>query len=352
MQRLLIFGLCIFIFACVEQTALKPDPSSASEPQKAEYALVIHGGAGTIRKDKMTPERAAGIREAMNAALDAGEKVLSAGGSAADAVEQTIWVMEDSPYFNSGKGAVFTNAGTNELDASFMTGHDREAGAVGGVTNIKHPISAARAVLEKSEHVLLTGTGAEAFAANEDIELVDPAYFYTEERFQSLQRVKEKEAVLDDKDVHGSLAYSREVDEKFGTVGCVALDKNGNIAAGTSTGGMTNKRYNRFGDSPIIGAGTYADNNTCGVSCTGHGEFFIRYAVAHDVHARMAYAGNDLAAAANAVVFDVLEPVGGSGGLIALDKYGNIAMPFNTAGMYRGYARAGEERSILFYGEE
>ncbi|MEL6357848.1 MAG: isoaspartyl peptidase/L-asparaginase, partial [Bacteroidota bacterium] len=333
MQRLLIFGLCIFIFACVEQTALTPEEPNNDAPKQAEYALVIHGGAGTIRKENMTPERAAGIREAMNAALDVGEKILAAGGSAADAVEKTIWVMEDSPYFNSGKGAVFTNAGTNELDASFMTGHDRQAGAVGGVTNIKHPISAARVVLEKSEHVLLTGQGAEIFAAAQELEIVAPEYFYTEERFQSLQRVKAREAELDDKDIHGSLEYAREVDEKFGTVGCVALDKKGNIAAGTSTGGMTNKRFNRFGDSPIIGAGTYADNATCGVSCTGHGEFFIRYAVAHDVHARMAYAGDDLATAANAVVFDVLEPVGGSGGLIALDKYGNIAMPFNTSGM-------------------
>ena len=305
-----------------------------------DYAMVIHGGAGTILKENMTDERAAGIREAMNAALDAGEAVLRDGGSAADAVEATIWVMEDSPYFNSGKGAVFTNAGINELDASFMTGDDQNAGAVGGVTNLKHPISAARAVMEQSEHVLLTGKGAEEFAKGVGLEVVDPSYFYTEERYQSLQRALEGEKVEQEK---------IDVDKKHGTVGCVALDKNGNIAAGTSTGGMTNKRFNRLGDSPIIGAGTYADNATCGVSCTGWGEYFIRYAVAYDVHARMAYAGASLQEAADAVIHNTLVEKGGTGGLIALDARGNIVMPFNTPGMYRGYLKAGGEREILFY---
>ena len=305
-----------------------------------DYAMVIHGGAGTILKENMTDERAAAITDAMNAALDAGEAVLRDGGSAADAVEATIWVMEDSPYFNSGKGAVFTNAGINELDASFMTGEDQNAGAVGGITNLKHPISAARAVMEKSEHVLLTGKGAEEFAAGEGLEVVDPSYFYTEERYQSLQRALEGEKVEQEK---------IDVDQKHGTVGCVALDKNGNIAAGTSTGGMTNKRFNRLGDSPIIGAGTYANNATCGVSCTGWGEFFIRYAVAYDVHARMAYAGSTLQEAADAVIHNTLVEKGGTGGLIALDARGNVAMPFNTAGMYRGYLKAGGEREILFY---
>lgn len=338
------------LFSCTDAVET-PVVSEAPAPTKAEYAIVIHGGAGTIRKDQMTDERAAAIREAMNAALDAGEAILKAGGSAADAVEKTIWVMEDSPYFNAGKGAVFNSNGTNELDASFMTGHNLEAGAVGGVNNVKHPISAARAVLEKSEHVMLSGKGAEAFAQLQGLEIVDPSYFYTEERYESLQRVRAKEAE-GDKDLHGSLLYARELDQKFGTVGCVALDKSGNIAAGTSTGGMTNKRFNRIGDAPIIGAGTFANNATAGVSCTGHGEYFIRYAVAHDVHARMAYGGADLATATNAIIFDVLKPAGGTGGLIALDQYGNIAMPFNTEGMYRGYAKPGAERKILFYGEE
>lgn len=349
----------LFTASCGENTAPAPAanketdvPSTAAQAaEKPAYALAIHGGAGTIKKENMTDERAAGIRAAMNAAMDAGEAILAAGGSAADAVEKTIWVLEDSPYFNAGKGAVFTNAGINELDASFMTGHDLQAGAIGGVTNIKHPISAARAVMEKSEHVLLTGQGAEQFAQEQGLEIVSPAYFYTEERFKSLERVKAQEAV-DAKDQHGALQRSREIDEKFGTVGCVALDKNGHIAAGTSTGGMTNKRYNRIGDSPIIGAGTYANNASCAVSCTGHGEFFIRYAVAYDIHARMQYAGQDLASAANAVVHEVLAPAGGEGGLIAMDAQGNIAMPFNSEGMYRGYLKAGEQRAIQFYKDE
>ncbi|WP_116126713.1 isoaspartyl peptidase/L-asparaginase family protein [Lewinella sp. IMCC34183] len=343
---LLNLCLVLFLYACQEASAASPEAtapaSGASSTERPEYALVIHGGAGTILKENMTDERAAAITAAMNAAMDAGEQVLQQGGSAADAVEATIWVMEDSPYFNSGKGAVFTNAGINELDASFMNGADQNAGAVGGVTNLKHPISAARAVMEKSEHVLLTGKGAEEFAAGQGLEVVDPSYFYTEERYQSLQRALEGEKVEQEK---------IDVDKKHGTVGCVALDKDGNLAAGTSTGGMTNKRYNRLGDSPIIGAGTYADNATCGVSCTGWGEFFIRYAVAYDVHARMAYAGSSLQEAADAVIHQTLVEKGGTGGLIALDARGNVAMPFNTPGMYRGYLKAGGEREIRFYEE-
>ncbi|MGB3802305.1 MAG: isoaspartyl peptidase/L-asparaginase [Lewinella sp.] len=346
MRHLLFTPILIFVAICFFACQETVEPTVDSPPELEEigeapdYAMVIHGGAGTILKENMTDERAAGIREAMNAAMDAGEAVLRDGGSAADAVEATIWVMEDSPYFNSGKGAVFTNAGINELDASFMTGEDQNAGAVGGVTNLKHPISAARAVMEKSEHVLLTGKGAEEFAQSTGLEVVDPSYFYTEERYQSLQRALEGEKVEQEK---------VDVDQKHGTVGCVALDKNGNIAAGTSTGGMTNKRFNRLGDSPIIGAGTYANNATCGVSCTGWGEFFIRYAVAYDVHARMAYAGATLQEAADAVIHSTLVDKGGTGGLIALDARGNIVMPFNTPGMYRGYLKAGGEREILFY---
>ncbi|MEM9258899.1 MAG: isoaspartyl peptidase/L-asparaginase [Bacteroidota bacterium] len=321
-----------------------------SEAEVPDYAMVIHGGAGTILKADMTDEKAAGIKTAMNAALDAGEAVLKAGGSAADAVEQTIWVLEDSPHFNAGKGAVFTNAGINEMDASFMTGHDQNAGAVGGLTTLKHPISAARAVLDKSEHVLLSGKGANDFAIQQGLETVDPSYFHTDWRWNSLQQALEGEKVEQEK-IQGN-RISREIDRKYGTVGCVALDKSGNIAAGTSTGGMTNKRYNRLGDSPIIGAGTYADNATCGVSCTGWGEFFIRYAVAYDVHARMAYAKAGVQEAADAVIHETLVKAGGTGGLIALDAKGNITMPFNTPGMYRGYLKAGGERKVLFYKDE
>ncbi len=353
MLRILVFGLFLNVFACnvQNQTGEKERAANAAEPESISppaYAIAIHGGAGTIREDQMTEERAEAIRAAMNQALDAGQAILAAGGSAADAVEQTIWVLEDSPYFNAGKGAVFTHAGINELDASFMTGKDLLAGAVGGVTNVKHPISAARAVKEKSEHVLLTGKGAEQFAQEQGLEMVPPTYFYTEERFQSLERVKAREAV-EANDQHGALGISREIDEKFGTVGCVALDQQGHIAAGTSTGGMTNKRYNRIGDSPIIGAGTYANDASCAVSCTGHGEFFIRHAVAFDVHARMLYAGQDLQTAAYAVIHEVLAPIGGEGGLIAIDAKGNIAMPFNSEGMYRAYQKAGEARVIQFY---
>lgn len=350
MQKLYLFLLLFVLLACGEQaTAPMSDTTAPSSEAAAPpaYAMVIHGGAGTILEADMTEERAAGIQAAMEAAMDAGETVLKAGGTAADAVEQTIWVMEDSPYFNAGKGAVFTNAGINEMDASFMTGHDQNAGAVGGVTTVKHPISAARAVLDKSEHVLLTGKGATDFATEQGLEIVDPAYFRTEDRWNSLQRALEGEKVEQEK-IQGHRIMA-EIDHKYGTVGCVALDKSGNIAAGTSTGGMTNKRYNRLGDSPIIGAGTYADNATCGVSCTGWGEYFIRYAVAYDVHARMAYGGASLEEAANAVIHQTLEKAGGTGGLIALDAKGNITMPFNTPGMYRAYLKAGEARVIKFY---
>jgi beta-aspartyl-peptidase (threonine type) len=354
---LLFFALLsILLLGCNTNPESTPEAAEEAPVERPEFALVIHGGAGPILKENMTDERAREIRAAMDAALEKGREILAAGGSAADAVEQTIWIMEDSHHFNAGKGAVFTSAGTNELDASFMTGHDLQAGAVGGVTNIKHPISAARSVMEKSEHVMLSGLGAEAFAKEQGLEIVDPAYFYTESRYQSLQRVREKEAAQAAeqtvKEPTGMISHATELDEKFGTVGCVALDKAGNIAAGTSTGGMTNKRYNRIGDAPIIGAGTYANNATCGVSCTGHGEYFIRYAVAHDVHARMAYGQRDLFTAADEIIHDVLPPVGGTGGLIALDKDGNITMPFNTAGMYRGYLKSTGEKAIYFYEEE
>lgn len=350
MRNALIPLLIAALLSCGDSAtppAETPDTNPQISAEPIEYALVVHGGAGTILKENMTNERAVAIRAALDSALRRGEDILAGGGSATDAVEQAIWVLEDSPFFNAGRGAVFTSAGTNELDASFMRGEDLEAGAVGGVTNVKHPISAARAVLERSEHVMLSGPGAEQFATEAGLETVDPTYFYTEERYQSLRRIQAEEAGTSPT---GSLPpHYHETDTKFGTVGCVALDKNGNLAAGTSTGGMTNKRYNRIGDSPIIGAGTYANNATCGVSCTGHGEFFIRYAVAHDVHARMAYGGVNLATAAQAAIFGDLQAAGGTGGLIALDRAGNVAMPFNTAGMYRGYRKSNGETDIQFY---
>jgi len=256
-----------------------------------------------------------------------------------DAVVETIKIMEDSPLFNAGKGAVFTNAGKNELDASIMEGKNRNAGAVGGVTIVKNPITAARAVLERSPHVLLTGEGANIFSKDQHLEIVDEKYFHTDRRWESLQRAKAK--------MIGSV-LSEDEDFRYGTVGCVAMDKNGNLVAGTSTGGMTNKQYNRFGDVPIIGAGTYANNNTCAVSCTGHGEYFIRWAVAHNISAMMEYGGKDLKTASETVIMKQLVEAKGSGGAICVDKYGNISMPFNSPGMYRGYAKPNEREVAIF----
>lgn len=308
---------------------------------RPDYALVIHGGAGTILREHLTPEKEAEYTAALNAALDIGEAILKGGGNSLDAVEQTIMFLEDSPLFNAGKGAVFTHDGKNELDASLMDGATRNAGAIGGVTTVKNPIRAARAVMEQSEHVMLTGEGAEAFAREQGLEIVPPEYFFTQNRWDALQRALQAE----DKK---SGARFPNPDYKYGTVGCVALDKQGNIVAGTSTGGMTNKRYNRIGDAPIIGAGTYANNATCGVSCTGHGEYFIRYAVAYDVNALMEYKEMSLQEATNYIIQEKLKAAGGSGGLVALDKEGNVAMPFNTPGMYRGYAKPGERKVGIF----
>ncbi len=318
-------------------------------PETAEYAMVIHGGAGTLRRADMTAEKDSMYRSALDSALTIGEQILQSGGTAADAVEKTINYLETVPLFNAGKGAVFTAAGQHELDASFMDGATLNAGAVGGVTNVKHPISAARAVMEKSEHVMLSGPGAEEFALEQGLETVPNSYFFTQFRYDALQKAQAAEAKAESE--RTSMLAPPFPDHKFGTVGCVALDKEGNIVAGTSTGGMTNKKYGRIGDSPIIGAGTYANNATCGVSCTGHGEFFIRYAVAYDVHAHMAYAKKTLADATDAVVMKKLVDAGGSGGLIALDKYGNISMTYNTEGMYRGYVKPGE-RVVGIYKDE
>lgn len=334
--------LCLLTFAaCTNQPVTQNADNQSDVSPAPAYAMVIHGGAGTILKANMTPEKEAAYLKAMNEALDIGEEILKNGGTSLEAVEKTIMHMEDSPLFNAGKGAVFTNAGTNELDASVMDGASQNAGAVGGVKYVRNPIQAAIAVMENSPHVMLTGTGADQFAIEQGLDTVENSYFHTERRWNSLQKIKAKEEAE-------TGFINEKTDSKFGTVGCIALDKNGNIVAGTSTGGMTNKRWGRVGDSPIIGAGTYADNETCGVSGTGHGEFFIRYAVAHDVASRMAYLGEDLATAADFVVNKKLVEKGGSGGLIALDAKGNVAMPFNTEGMYRGYVKPGK-REVLIY---
>jgi len=314
-----------------------------------KYVLVIHGGAGTILKSTMTPEKERAYRETLTKALQTGYDVLKKRGDALDAVEATIHILEDSPLFNAGKGAVFTHDGRNELDAAIMDGKNLRAGAVAGVTTIRNPISAARAVMEKSEHVLLTGKGAEAFAGEVGLALVDPSYFYTPERWEGLQKVLQREKG-DNKQAarRPTRLGTVNVDEKFGTVGCVALDEEGNLAAGTSTGGMTNKRYGRVGDSPIIGAGTYANNESVAVSCTGWGEFYIRNVVAYDIAALMTYKGLSVQDAAREALKKV-EKAGGDGGLIALDKDGHMSMPFNTAGMYRGSITADGKIEIKIY---
>ncbi|HYO22845.1 MAG TPA: isoaspartyl peptidase/L-asparaginase [Flavisolibacter sp.] len=318
--------------------------------QEKKYVMVIHGGAGTILKSKMTPQKEAAYKAALTEALTKGYAALQSGKSSLDAVETTIHVLENSPLFNAGKGAVFTHNGRNELDASIMDGKTLKAGAVAGVTTIKNPISAARAVMDKSEHVMMVGPGAEQFAKEAGLEIVDPSYFWTKERWEGLQQaIKEDslKAVLDHNQKTGKLG-TIDRDNKVGTVGCVALDRQGNLAAGTSTGGMTNKKYGRVGDAPIIGAGTYCDNATVGISCTGWGEFYIRNVVAKTISDLMEYKGLGVAEASK-IVLDKVAKMGGDGGLVALDKNGNIAMPFNTEGMYRGAVTADGKIEIQIY---
>ena len=306
---------------------------TAMTAQANPVAIVIHGGAGRIDRDALTPERERLYHATLEQSLRAGHAIVKGGGSALDAVEAAIVIMEDAPVFNAGKGAVFTAEGKNELDASIMDGRALQAGAVGGVTTVKNPIRASRAVMEKSPHVLFTNRGAEKFASDNGLEMVDPKYFFTERRWKQVQKwLKQQKA----KTKSQAAAEPDRHADYFSTVGCVALDANGNIAAGTSTGGMTGKRFGRIGDSPIIGAGTYADNRTAGISCTGHGEYFIRHAVAHDISARIAYKKESLAKAARDVVQTVLKQAGGSGGIIGLDAQGNIVMEFNTNAMTRG----------------
>lgn len=317
-------------------------PGARAQDGPAGYGLVIHGGAGTISRENMTPEREAAYRAQLTKALIKGQSVLTAGGSALDAVESVINLLEDSPLFNAGKGAVFTAQGTNELDASIMDGRTRNAGAVAGVRHIKNPISLARLVMEKSPHVMLSGDGAEIFAGLQGMELVPQSYFFTRRRWESLQqRIREE-----------GTRQSGSTAEEHGTVGTVVLDRNGNLAAGTSTGGMTYKQYGRIGDSPVIGAGTYANNTTCAVSATGYGEYFIRNVVSYDISAQMEYRGISLREAANEVIMHKLPALGGTGGVIAIDAHGNIATPFNTSGMYRGWALEDGTPVVKIYRDE
>lgn len=340
MKRLKLFVLFLFSALALQVSA-----------QQKKYVMVIHGGAGTILKKNMSPEKEAAYIAALTKALNAGYAEIKAGKSSLDAVEATIHVLENDPHFNAGKGAVFTHDGRNELDAAIMDGKTLMAGSVAGVTTIKNPISAARAVMEKSEHVMMVGAGADQFAKEAGLEIVDPKYFWTKERWDGLQQaIKEDstKAVLDHGNKKSELLGSKNHDYKYGTVGCVALDQAGNLAAGTSTGGMTNKKYGRVGDAPIIGAGTYCNNETAGISCTGWGEFYIRNVVAKTISDLMEYKGLSVVEASK-IALDKVGKMGGDGGLIALDKKGNVAMPFNTEGMYRGTITADGKIEVSIY---
>lgn len=317
---------------------------AAKHKTNGKWGLAIHGGAGAIEKSNMSTEKEAAYKLALDEALTIGEQILESGGTALDAVEKTIVYLEDNPLFNAGKGAVFSHEGFNELDVSIMDGQSLQAGAAGHLKKIKNPIKLARKIMENSPHVFLVGKGAEEFGMDQGLDTVSQEWFYTEERWNLLLKTQEKEKQLSPA---GSLENGLN-GSAYGTVGCVALDKNGHLAAGTSTGGMNNKRWNRLGDSPVIGAGTYAHDKTCAVSCTGHGEYFIRYAVAHDVHARILYKGESLKTATNEIIHKVLKEAGGDGGLIAIDREGHIECPFNSAGMYRAWSN-GSERKVAIY---
>lgn len=351
----LLFTLGLLLSCNVEP--IKTDKStdlttdvSVSEKAEQPIAIVLHGGAGAIRKENMPDTLEQQYLIVLDSAISLGYKMLEQGGDAIDVVTTIIQLFEDSPLFNAGKGAVFTHDETNELDASIMMGDDLNAGAVAGVRNIKNPILLAKEVMLNSEHVMMSGTGAEEFASQRGLEKVDPSYFSVQSRLESLKRVKARSAK---KAQHKTSFYDSSIkNDKFGTVGCVALDQKGNIVAGTSTGGMTNKRWGRIGDSPIIGAGTYANNNTCGVSSTGWGEYFIRGVVAYDISAMMEYGARSLSEASSMVIHEKLPALGGDGGIIALDKNGNISMEFNTDGMYRAGINGSGEKVIAIYKPE
>jgi beta-aspartyl-peptidase (threonine type) len=351
MKKLLLLFSFVTLLSCDQNSENKSEVSTSAEETKTatdttqNFGIVIHGGAGTILKENMSDSLEKAYKDKMEEAIRTGHEILANGGTAVEAVQRTINIMEDSPLFNSAKGAVFTNEGINELDASIMEGKNLNAGAVAGVTNVKNPINLAFEVMENSEHVLLSGKGAENFAKERGLEIVDPEYFYTENRFKAMERARDRE---DNK----TAFYDPFVkDEKFGTVGCAALDKDGNLAAGTSTGGMSNKKYNRIGDSPIIGAGTYANNATCAISSTGWGEFFIRGVVAYDISAMMEYKGMSLQEAASEVIQKKQPALGGNGGIIAIDHEGNVAMEFNTEGMYRASMNAKGDLQLGIYKE-
>jgi beta-aspartyl-peptidase (threonine type) len=342
----LVFFLPLSGFA---QRGSFPEIKQLQGPQHPRLGFVIHGGAGVIKKGSLTPEQEKEYRAKLEEAVVAGYKVLQSGRSSLDAVETAIRILEDSPLFNAGKGAVFNHDGKNELDSSIMDGKTLAAGAVAGLHHIANPITLARAVMERSPHVLMIGDGAEKFAQEQKIALVDEKYFWTERRWNDLQKVLQEEKDKTAGEKVSTNAASAQPVNRFGTVGAVALDKNGNLAAGTSTGGMTNKRFGRVGDSPIIGAGTYANNSTCAVSATGDGEYFIRLGVARDISALMEYRALSVQNAADQVIKQKLQNLGGTGGIIAIDKFGNIGISFNSEGMYRAYINSEGKPVVEIY---
>ncbi len=322
-----IFYSVLLLFSCVNTGTGQPN-----------YAIVIHGGAGVMSKSHMNGEQQKEYKNKLAEALELGEKMLMSGATSTNVVAEVIRVLENSPLFNAGIGAVFTSEGKNELDASIMEGKTLNAGAVAGVRDIKNPVIAAREVMNHSEHVLLSGKGASEFARKQGLEMVKNKYFYTKARYESLRQLQKQERQRTEKD-------------NTGTVGCVVLDKYGNLCAGTSTGGMTNKKYGRIGDTPIIGAGTYASNKTCAVSCTGHGEYYIRLGFARDISALMEYKNMPVAEACREEIRKLTE-LGGTGGVIAVDSNGNIAMEFNTSGMFRGFANSSGQKEIAIFKNE
>ena len=341
MKKLILLSFLIST-GCVE--------ISKKEVAKPNFGLVIHGGAGTILRENMTPEKEEKYRAVLAEAIQEGHKILKMGGSSQEAVERTINIMEDSPLFNAGKGAVLNSNASIELDASFMEGKSLGAGAISGVRTVKNPISAAIKVMEASPHVMLSGSGADAFASEQGLEIVSPDYFLTERRINALKEVQKASSISKTNHKYQSTDFINQ--QRYGTVGCVALDMFGNLAAGTSTGGMTNKKWNRIGDAPIIGAGTYANNATCAISSTGWGEFFIRTVVAHDISALMEYKKLSIQDAAYEVIHNKVAKLGGDGGVIGIDSKGEMMMEMNTPGMYRAKMDAMGKLEVKIYEDE
>ncbi len=349
-----LFILFILLTLLVNVSCTR-EVKTKDEKQKTEIALVLHGGAGNITPGVLTPEKESAYTKKMNEALLAGYEILKNGGNSVDAVEKVLRIMENSRLFNAGRGAVRTNKGEIELDAAIMDGRTLKVGSIAGVSHIKNPISLARQIMDNAPCIFLSGKGAEEFAVGQGIHLVDSLYFLSDEARAEIEKKNLEEKNKKNKTIkhkrtrHVSIVENEPTIDKYGTVGCIALDKDGNLAAGTSTGGIENKLSGRIGDSPIIGAGTYANNNTCAVSCTGQGEYFIRNVVAYDVSCLLEYKGMSLNDAANYVIKDKMKEIGGTGGLIALDRYGNISIIFNTPGMFRGFITDKGKPTVKMY---